>query len=237
MPVFLCLEGLEAESNLHRFDGLATRVRTHAVRPAGVNKRPSVCESILPGAPKKTRTGLMPVFLCLAGLEAESNLHRFDGLATRVRTRAARPAGVSKRPSVCESIRPGAPKKTRTGLMPVFLCLESSEAESNLPWFDGLATRVRTRAARPAGVSKRPSVCESILPGAPESFSQLKQLRGFPHAAFALLIRRCARKYANHSTSSGHVAGVLRQMLRRQMRVALNHREAGPGVPQVVPSK
>jgi hypothetical protein len=28
------------------------RVRTHAVRPAGVSKRPSVCESILLGAPK-----------------------------------------------------------------------------------------------------------------------------------------------------------------------------------------
>ena len=90
MPVFLCLEGLEAESNLHRFDGLAMRVRTHAVRPAGVNKRPSVCESIRPGAPKKTKTGLMPVFLCLESSEAELNLQRFDGLAMRVRTHAVR---------------------------------------------------------------------------------------------------------------------------------------------------
>jgi hypothetical protein len=38
------------------------RVRTHAVRPAGVSKRPSVCESILPGAPKKDISGLTPVF-------------------------------------------------------------------------------------------------------------------------------------------------------------------------------
>ena len=40
------------EPSGRRFDGLAMRVRTHAVRPAGVSKRPSVCESILLGAPK-----------------------------------------------------------------------------------------------------------------------------------------------------------------------------------------
>ena len=40
------------EPSGRRFDGLAMRVRTHAVRPAGVSKRPNVCESILLGAPK-----------------------------------------------------------------------------------------------------------------------------------------------------------------------------------------
>jgi hypothetical protein len=82
---------------------------------------------------------------------------RFDKRATRAWTRTARPAGVSIRPSECESIPlpPKSPLKAGT-------ILAEREAMMRPLRFDKRATRAWTRIARPAGVSIRPSACESI---------------------------------------------------------------------------
>jgi len=94
-----------------RFDRLAERVGTHAVRPAGVSVRPSAREAIPP----------LPMRSPLAGLfylaeRACGRSRRFDRLAERVGTHAVRPAGVSVRLSAREAIPPLPMRSPLAGL-------------------------------------------------------------------------------------------------------------------------